>query len=426
MPPEIYAQVLDHVHRVLRKYYSHVDSAIEAPEKETYGDVDTLVYGPFDPTWDDLGKGSPEVAETLAQALGAKKFVRQNGNSTVNYAIPWPGQDDDKGRDHKYAQLDVCACFSLESFKWDLFHLAHGDLWNIIGSTIRPFGLTVNDKGMYLRIPEIDLYNRKKSMVFLTSNPREVLRFLCLDEERWFKQFESKQEMFQYATRCRLFWVKELGDTSEAECGAAGDPPTSVDDNPATVKKDIGGQEGGERGKKVLKANDRRRMAQRPIFREWIDEFIPRCRERGIFGDARTTREQIRQDAFDQFGVKEEYEARLKEWAIMKNEEDLWRVVIKGSVPVDNVDPAFRAAAIRTLKAAIVEFDGVARPRATVKDQEGFYDLEVARRFVLENWEKAGRAGLARQDLKAMEAMRAKAEKREREANDGKRKDAPT
>ena len=418
MPPEIYAQVLTLAHTVLRTYFSHVGSAVEAPGKETYGDVDILVYGPFDPAWAESEKDSTTVAEALAKALGAKKFLTQRGSPTVNFAIPWPGQArDDKTNEYKYVQLDVHTCFSLVSYKWELFHAAHGDLWNIIGSTIRPFGLTVNDQGMYLRIPEIELYNRKGSMIFLTANPNEVLRFLGLDEERWWRQFKSKEEMFEYATGCRMFWVKEVDDLNEAEEDMMGKAA-------ATTTHDIEGQEGGEKGKKRLKHNDRQRMAKRPIFKEWIDEFIPRCRKRSVFGKPRVSREQIQQEAIAQFGVKEEFERRLQEWKLIKHQDDLWRVVIKGSIPMDGIDPHFRAAVIRTLKATImegVEFDGVI-PKAAGKDQEGFYNIDEVRRFVLENWEAAGRIGLARQEIRAMEAMKVKAEKKE--AQERKRKEA--
>jgi hypothetical protein len=41
----------------------------------------------------------------------------------------------------------------------------------------------------------------------------------------------------------------------------------------------VGAQEGGEAGEKKLKQNDRQRMAKRPIFKEWIDEFIRMLRE---------------------------------------------------------------------------------------------------------------------------------------------------
>lgn len=99
----------------------------------------------------------------------------------MNLAVPWPKQDDGE---KKYIQIDVHTCKDLKEWKFNLFHAAHGDLWSILGTTIRPFGLTVNDKGMYLRIPKIELLDRKKSMIFLTGKPGEILEFLGLNEEK--------------------------------------------------------------------------------------------------------------------------------------------------------------------------------------------------------------------------------------------------
>ncbi len=65
-----------------------------------------------------------------------------------------------------------------------LFKHAHGDIWNLLGSTIRPFGLTVDEDALWLRIPEIEKFDRKKAKIRLTSDPVEVIRFLglvCLD-----------------------------------------------------------------------------------------------------------------------------------------------------------------------------------------------------------------------------------------------------
>jgi hypothetical protein len=81
--------------------------------------------------------------------------------------------------------------------------------------------------------------------------------------------------------------------------------------------------EGGEEGKKKLKHNDRQRMAKRPIFNEWITEFIPKLREEGDYSEAKVTREEIRDEAFEKFGVKEEYETRLKEWKLVRHKEGM-------------------------------------------------------------------------------------------------------
>jgi len=162
-------------------------------------------------------------------------------------------------------------------------------------------------------------------------------------------------------------------------------------------------------------------MAKRPIFREWIEEFIPLLREEGRCGECRVTRDQIRDEAFERWGVRKEYEERLKAWRLARHEDELWREVIKGSIPED-VDPVVRGAAIRQLKAVIMEgeeWDGCI-PEAAKKNQEGFHDLDVVRSFVLENWQKAGKVGWERQQKRALEGMKAKAEKKRKTEEGGK------
>jgi hypothetical protein len=99
---------------------------------------------------------------------------------------------------------------------------------------------------------------------------------------------------------------------------------------------------------------------------------------------------------------------------LARHEDELWREVIKGTVPVDDIDPQFRAAAIRQLKAVIMEgeeFEGSVPP-AAMKNEEGFHDLEAVREFVLKNWKRVGEIGWERQQKRALEGMKAKAEKK--------------
>ena len=88
-----------------------------------------------------------------------------------------------------------------------------------------------------------------------------------------------------------------------------------------------------------------------------MEEFIPRCRAEGRYKDSKNlTREQIRDEAFAHFdpSIKTIFETRLGEWKVADHTDNLWRSVLKGSVP-EAIDPQFRAASIRTLKAVIME-----------------------------------------------------------------------
>ncbi|KAH6678219.1 hypothetical protein B0J14DRAFT_650437 [Halenospora varia] len=410
MPPRIYNQVLKLALSALRKHYALAEAPIEAPGKETVGDVDILVSGALEDVYNPAITPQREVALKLQASLGAADFIVEKGNPTINLALPWPSDDspkipdqcdalneDENEKEEKFIQLDVHHLATPSAFTWELFHSAHGDLWNILGTTIRPFGLTANDRGLHLRITDIELLDRKKSMVFLTDKPQEVLGFLGLDEKKWWKEFASLEDMFEFASNFRMFWVKDEGGEGD-------------------VVGEIGGQEGGEEGKKKLKHNDRQRMNKRPIFRAWMDDFIPRCRASAKYGAAKVTREQIRDEAFEKFGIREEYERRLKDWQLVRHKDELWRDVIKGGLPED-VDPAFRGAAIRYLKSIIMEgepFDGKVVEAAKM-DEEGFYDLNKVRDFVKQNWKRAGEIGWQRQQIKAKETMKIKAEKRKRD-----------
>jgi hypothetical protein len=403
MPRNIYTQVLQTSHAILKEHYRLVDSPIEAPGKETFGDVDIVV---LDPKPDSPLNGitlRPQLATQLSTYLGAKHFILEKGNPTFNFAIPWPTEENHDEdllslEEQKYVQLDVKVCESEKMFEWELFHAAHGDLWNILGSTIRRFGLTVNNLGMHIRIPEMESFDRKKSMVFLTDESRRILEFLGLDAEKWWKEFGSREEMFEYAAGCRMFWVEDVREVDDSE----GRP--------------VGGMEGQdviEQGKKKLKHNDRARMAKRPTFRAWMDEYLPRCLSEGRYmSSPGITRQQFRDEAFVQFDptVKITYETRQSEWILAKHKDDIRREAIKGSVPED-VDPQFRAASIRTLTGVVMEgdtFKGMAVPEVAV-NEKGFWDVDSVRLWVAENWKEAGEIGWARQQQRAMDEMKAKA-----------------
>jgi hypothetical protein len=373
MPTHVYQLVRPKCHDILSRYFEHVATPIEAPGKKDYGDVDFLVACPRSICM------SSDIAETLGTAFGAERTIAGKGSQTVNFAIPWPHEEllDGlygqggvyRGKKDVFVQVDVNMCGSKERWEWELFHHAHGDLWNILGSTIRKYGLTVNDKGLYVRIEEIELIDRKKSMIRLTSKPSEVLGFLGLDEARWWKPFGSAQEMYEYAAGCRFFW--------------ANDARKQIDED-----------------KRELKHNDRQRMKQRPIFKQWVEEFVPQCRANGTHSKPPPTREQTLDDIFERFAeknkywynVKEEYERRLTEWRRERQIDEIWRKVIKEGVPTENVSPELRGAAIRGLKAIILEskvWAGIYAPES-LKREDGFYDIEEVVKFVRNNWRVVG------------------------------------
>ena len=270
---------------LLSTFYAQVASPIDAPEKKSYGDIDVLVSDPI---------SNDTSPATLSIALNANASVKSGGSRS--YAIPYPESAFD------FVQLDIAVC-APHKFAWELFTHSHGDLWNLLGTSIRPFGLTANDVGLHLRIREIEDEDRKKSLLLLTSDPASVLEFLGLDRERYWRPFETVDELYRYATGMRLF----RRDTYIRE---------------------------------ILKANDRKRMIQRPLYRDFVDEWLPKRPQLGIGVDwSPTLRLNVLEEALDVYGKRNEYHEKLETWRktmselqIKKEASDLRRAGIKEEI----------------------------------------------------------------------------------------------
>ncbi|KAI4175568.1 MAG: hypothetical protein LQ343_001559 [Gyalolechia ehrenbergii] len=194
----------------LASFFEQVAAPVEAPEKTSFGDVDIIVSQP---------KVLPFHPEQIATALNAKRTM--SSHPLYSFAVPYPDLDG------SFVQLDIQLC-KAKDFDWEVFHKSHGDLWNLLGSSIRPFGLTANNIGLHLRIPEIERSDRKRALIFLTADPTTVLDFLQLDKEPYWQTFDTVDDTFEFACSTRFFRAA------------------------AYVKHG-------------LKANDRKRMAQRDL-----------------------------------------------------------------------------------------------------------------------------------------------------------------
>ena len=273
MPEPIYSDAQQKYISILLKYYSHVGSPIEAPQKADYGDIDVLVTGSH--------SNVDMTDEMLCQILGARKFKRNS--ATICFAVPWP---DCKER---YIQIDVHFCPSVENFQWMLFHHSHGDLWNIVGTMIRPFGLTVNETGLYLRIWEIEgKVPKDMAKVKLTSDSGAVLRFLGLEEDAFKTKFASLDDMFDYITTCRFYSPRRW-------------------------------QHEG-----TLNANDRQRMGKRPQYRAWAEDYIPRRMNAGTNSCANNSKEEVCEMCKEHFVIGDTYETQRTHGLARIRKERFW------------------------------------------------------------------------------------------------------
>jgi len=212
----------------------------------------------------------------------------------------------------------------------------------------------------------------------------------------WDKPFESAEALFDYTMTCRLFYVREAPDDD-----AKGDAD------------DIGVM-GGEEGRKKLKSNDRRRMKGRPVYRRWINEFIPSLRAQGRFirsgpsSSVEEARAVVRDEAFARFFVEAEYKKRLRDWQLDRDNQQM-KSLLKELV-VSTMDPQRRACLLSAMKKIIMEDDpSFGFAPSGLRDAGGFYDIQVVRDFLRDNLDEVGRVAWDRQLQRAEASMRLRA-----------------
>ncbi|OLN97085.1 hypothetical protein CCHL11_02166 [Colletotrichum chlorophyti] len=336
MPSDVYELVKARCHAALRELYLCVASPIEGAEKNDFGDIDILV------AWAKTPFASKDDARAaIRTALGAEDAKYENVGD--HYAIAWP---DDTSIPQRHIQVDLTICSSLDRMQWILFKHAHGDFWSIIGTVIRPYGLTVDEQALWLRIPDIEKFNKNKAKIHLTSDLHDILHFLDLQvDTNWDRPFASRNDLYEYATSCRMFWVWSKEDALST----------------MTASSEAVSESNSNDGGKKINSKDKRRMRTRPGFSKWVDEFIPRCREQGRFSEERTSRETVRDEAFARFpGAKEEYSLRLEEF-LRCREKDRAVAEIKAIVPVaesgNTRQAQYRGCLIKALIQILIEGD---------------------------------------------------------------------
>lgn len=86
MPKETYLVVKNQLIRTLAPAFSWIDTPIEGPGKQDYGDIDLIVSGLVG---SDMRKES--ILTLINQLLGAQAQITEPGSAVAaHFAIPWP------------------------------------------------------------------------------------------------------------------------------------------------------------------------------------------------------------------------------------------------------------------------------------------------------------------------------------------------
>ncbi|KAF4435755.1 hypothetical protein F53441_13459 [Fusarium austroafricanum] len=264
-----------------------------------------------------------------------------------------------KRRRRLYIQVDVRWCIAYKHCEFLRFVQSHGDMWQILGSIIRPFGLTVDDRALWLRASEIERNNWERSKIQLTSNPNEILRFLGLPIPEYWRPFTSVEAMFNYIANCPMFSVPPDYDVEKVRASA--------------------------------RAKDRRRLAQRPVYREWVEVFKPRCRDQGLYTESSLTRDLVKDKAFDAFRIGTQYHQQVREFVYDSQRAKIRKDFIKGNCPVpegpDDIEGFHsRARTIKAMSEIVLDRVDSSRYRVEAPDclwkPNGLFDMDRTEAFI--------------------------------------------
>lgn len=264
-------------------FYEHAISPVEAPEKKDHGDIDILVDEEL-PGFD---------SKHLAEVLKAERSV--GVGSTDSFAIPYPGGNG------AYFQLDIIICRK-DYFEWETMMYSYGDLWHIIGAMVTRLGLAINNTGLHLRIAEINLTHKRDALLFLTKNPREMMRFSGFDAQAFEIGFATLDDVFKWATASHLFQKNYYFE------------------------------------KDVVSEKEQRVRDKRPMYRKFVTEWLPQRQieldstdstngpeTKAI--DKRYVEPALIEEALREFGKQEEYEQMLRKHREILMKDTMWKKI---------------------------------------------------------------------------------------------------
>jgi hypothetical protein len=374
MPPGTYYKLKHRILTLLKFHFKYVHTPIEACNKQDYGDLDFIVCEaltkPEPPT--DVKpskKHTPQFkTESVAAMVSATYSKRVGSYDSWNFAITWPESDlfpdfeadeehsSNTNRARRFVQVDVTVMNNLEDLKWMGWMHAHGDLNMIITLMVRRKSLRISEKGFFASIREIEKISPNLAEVFITKDPDQVMRFLGLDVSRFNQPFKTWDDLMDYAASCRFHnpgygrkssdnsgvnTPLEEGKENEKSSVQTGADPTTTIGALDQVKKDDAiasisipaefdcfvKYTSKTKVDLELSNTDKKRRVLRPMYRYWIDEYIPAHVDDLPGSAAFMTKSQTLAEAKEFFGQNFAQRYEEKRATNMKRalEPKLWR-----------------------------------------------------------------------------------------------------
>jgi hypothetical protein len=221
MDPETYHNLKETYIQLLRNPFPKaqtLNTAIEAPEKLDYGDIDIIIISDEDVDWAKVAAEVGAVAwvnrgtdEKPACSLAVYPDGSRSPQPPVKYVLCHANdplqRKPSKVVDGPFAQVDLVKIGSALA-DWTVFYSSYGDLAGILGRVVTNFGFDVTEMGLRLRLQEWDdssleewqHFNPRKDegKMMLSVNPSVVMNFFGLSLQRFHEGFQTKNEIFQW------------------------------------------------------------------------------------------------------------------------------------------------------------------------------------------------------------------------------------
>ncbi|KAH6869958.1 hypothetical protein BKA58DRAFT_360295 [Alternaria rosae] len=199
----VYENVKAETKAALQTVFAQVVVPTEMPSKDDYGDVDFLVCSPLHfkgtTTLDTFPWQSTVslIKDVLDTTHGRQGYLTRD---CMYFAI-----DSPHGEENYFIQIDVKVCFKPELFYWCHFELNYASNSKMLGSMIKPLGLTMDPEGIHIRVEEMEETNFPGSMVWISKDPKDALRIVGLDWRILNAGFKTKEEIYKYLASSWLF-----------------------------------------------------------------------------------------------------------------------------------------------------------------------------------------------------------------------------
>lgn len=472
MPAATYFTLKQRVQTLLAFHFKHVHTPIEACGKQDYGDLDFIVCEPFStpepPTDVKPSKKHTPIFKTdfVASMIGAAHSKRVGSWDSWNFAIAWPesdllpgvetDQEPDAATDRppRFVQVDIEVKSSLEDFKWMGWMHAHGDLNMVLTLMVRRKSLRISDNGLFMSIPRIEKISPKLAEVFVSKDPDQVMRFLGLDPARFYQPFLGWDDLMDFAASCR-FHDPGFGRQSSEDSGTSTPvegkenvkPTLNTDDNntslttsalstgPAPtasleILSEVGCNVPAATNKVTvdlqLKTTDKKRRILRPMYRYWIDQYIPAHVDDPPRAAASHTKSETLAEAKDFFG--EEFAERYEQQRIANTkralEPKLWKDM-RTFLNDEEADAGIATTAFKGWKRELtaevedmmedLEAEGLVAARQAFIDMDYDKCLEWGKEHWKDSWQRQAKIDKEKSDANyrakfEREAAKAKAE----------------